>query len=332
MGIWDDLKNGLKQAVNYDKNKPYVQAWQSISKYDTIIIHRHKNPDGDAIGSQTGLKLVLKHNFPEKKIYAVGDDPKRYGFVEGSVPDEVADAEYENALAIVLDSADTHLVSDERYKTAKATLRFDHHIFVTKFCDVEIVDTAFESCAGLVANFVQTCNWEIPQNAAKAFFTGMVTDSGRFRYDSTTPKTLRVAADLLDIGFDLNDVYTPLYADDFDMIKLRAQFVLNVQFTKNNVAYIYTDKQRVKDLGIDTFTVSRGMVGVMSDIRGVDVWVNFTETDEGVLCELRSKKHNVNPIAVKYGGGGHAKASGACVCDKETALAMLADLDLLAKE
>lgn len=329
MGIWNDIKNSLKEAVDYDKKKAYIQAWKLIDKYDTIIIHRHKNPDGDAIGSQTGLKLTLQHNFPQKKIYAVGDDPKRYGFVEGSAPDEIGDSVYENALAIVLDSADQPLISDDRYTKAKATLRFDHHIFVNKFCDVEIVETSFESCAGLVAHFAQSCNWEIPQNAAKAFYTGMVTDSGRFRYDSTTPQTLRIAADLLESGFDINDVYTPLYADDFDMIKMRAQFVLQVQFTQRNVAYIYTTKQRVEELGADTFTISRGMVGVMSDIRGVDVWVNFTETDEGVLCELRSKKYNINPIAVKYGGGGHAKASGACVKDKNEAMAMLADLDAL---
>ena len=311
-------------------NKAYAEALQLIEKYDTIIIHRHKNPDGDAIGSQTGLKLTLQHNFPRKKIYAVGDDPKRYGFVGGSAPDVIEDGVYEGALAIVLDSADLPLISDERYLTAKATLRFDHHIFVKKFCDVEIVDTSFESCAGLIADFLSSCALTLPQNAAQALFTGMVTDSGRFRYDSTTPKTLRVAANLLETGFDINDVYTPLYADDFNMIKLRAQFVLSVQFTENNVAYIYTTKQRVQELGVDTFTISRGMVGVMSDIRGVDVWVNFTETEEGVLCELRSKKHNVNPIAVKYGGGGHAKASGACVKDRAAAMAMLNDLNHLA--
>ena len=67
----------------------------------------------------------------------------------------------------------------------------------------------------------------------------------------------------------------------------------------------------------------------MSDIKGMDIWVNFTETEQGVACELRSSKYNINPIAVKYGGGGHAKASGATVPDRETAMAMLADLDAM---
>ena len=85
-------------------------------------------------------------------------------------------------------------------------------------------------------------------------------------------------------------------------------------------------------MGVDTFTVSRGMTNTMADIKGVDIWVNFTETEKGVLCELRSSKYNINPIAVKYGGGGHAKASGATVADKETAMAMLEDLNKMMEE
>jgi phosphoesterase RecJ-like protein len=74
------------------------------------------------------------------------------------------------------------------------------------------------------------------------------------------------------------------------------------------------------------------MVNTMADIKGVNIWVNFTETEKGVLCELRSADKNINPIAVKYGGGGHAKASGANVKDRETAMAMLHDLELLTEE
>ena len=92
------------------------------------------------------------------------------------------------------------------------------------------------------------------------------------------------------------------------------------------VAYIYTPREEVAELGIDTFTVSRGMVGTMSDLRGIDVWVNVTETDSGVLAELRSSKYNINPIAVRHGGGGHAKASGATLRDRAEAEAMLAEL------
>ena len=307
----------------------FREALELIKKFDTVIIHRHTNPDGDAIGSQVGLKHLIQTNYPDKKVYAVGDEAKRYSFMQDSLMDTVESETFANALSIVLDTSAKFLISDTRYTDAAATLRFDHHLFVEKICDVEVIDTSRESCCGLITAFALQSSWKFSPVAAQSLFTGMVTDSGRFRYDATTPETFRLAAMLLEQGFDINDVYSPLYADDFDMIKLRAQFVLKIKFTANNVAYIYTDKQRVEQLGVDTFTISRGMVGVMSDIRGVDNWVNFTETDQGVLCELRSKKYNINPIAVKYGGGGHQKASGATVPDRETAMKMLADLDAM---
>ena len=137
----------------------------------------------------------------------------------------------------------------------------------------------------------------------------------------------RLASVLMEQGFDTNALFRDLYADDFASKKLKASFILKIQFTEQNVAFIYTTAEELASLGVDTFTVSRGMTNTMADIKGVDIWVNFTETEKGVLCELRSSKYNINPIAVKYGGGGHAKASGATVADKATAMAMLEDLN-----
>lgn len=307
----------------------FKNALQLIKKYDTVIIHRHSNPDGDAIGSQVGMQQLIKHNFPQKTVYIVGDDPKRYSFVEGSEPNEISDEAYKGALAIILDTSVRSMIADDRYQKAEKTLRFDHHIFCETIADVDIVDNTYESCCGLVTDFALQTGLKLNAAAAKALFTGMVTDSGRFRYDSTNARTFRLAAALIEHDFDTNGIYADLYADDFNMILLRAKYVQKIRFTQNNVAYVITTKQELADTPADEFTVSRGMVGVMSDIRGVNTWVNFTETEHGVLCELRSKKYNVNPIAVKYGGGGHAKASGATVKDLETATLMLNDLDKL---
>jgi len=129
---------------------------------------------------------------------------------------------------------------------------------------------------------------------------------------------------------DTNEIYRQLYASDFEQMKLRAAYTLKIQFTKNNVAYIYTTLAELQQHENDVFGISRGMVSVMADIKDVDIWVNFTETEKGVLCELRSSRYNINPIAVKYGGGGHAKASGATVDSRETALKLLADLNEMA--
>ena len=307
----------------------FEKILEAIRQYDTIIIHRHTSPDGDALGSQIGLKHILKDNFPNKKIYVVGDGAGRYAFMEDSVMDEIDDSVYANAMAILLDSAASHLISDERYKLAKYTARIDHHIYCETFTDLEVVNTTYESCCGLITEFALEGGLALSPNSAKALYTGMVTDSGRFRFDSVNANTFRLASALMEQKFDTNDIYNNLYADDFEYVRLRAQFVLKIQFTKNNVAYIYTTKEEFDSYGKDSFTISRGMVNTMADLKGVHTWVNFTDIGEKVLVEIRSNTYNINPIAVKYGGGGHQKASGASVDNYEVAMEMLKDLDRL---
>ena len=305
----------------------FSEVLQAIRKYDRIIIHRHGRPDGDAMGSQIGMKHILLENFPGKQVYMVGDKPGFFGFMEGAQVDEIPDSAYENALAIILDCGSKSMVSDQRYTLAAQTVRLDHHIFCEKIADIEVVDTGYESCCGLITDFAVQCGLKLNPLAAKSLYTGMITDSGRFRYDGTTARTFRLASALMEQKFDTNELFRNLYADDFSAKKLKAQFILKIQFTTKKVAYIYTTLEELKALQVDTFTVSRGMTNTMADIKGVDIWVNFTETEKGVLCELRSNRYNINPIAVKYGGGGHAKASGATVADKATAMAMLQDLN-----
>ena len=307
----------------------YEQIIKAIRDHGVIIIHRHTNPDGDALGSQIGLKHIIQANFPDKTVYAVGDEAGRYAFMADAEMDVISDEAYEGALAFILDTSAKKLISDERYTKASLTVRMDHHLFCEKIADIEVVDSACESCCGLITDFCMESGLTLPAEAATALYTGMVTDSGRFRYDSVNARTFKAASFLMQQPIDTNEIYRNLYASDYEQMKLRAQFVLKIQFTAKNVAYIYTTLDEIKSYPADLFGISRGMVSTMSDIKGVDIWVNFTETDNGVLCELRSSRFNINPIAVKYGGGGHAKASGATVKDRAEAMAMLADLDAM---
>ena len=310
----------------------FEKILEAIKAYDTIIIHRHSSPDGDALGSQIGLKNIIKDNFPEKSVYAVGDGAKRYAFMDGSDMDEIEDSVYDGALAVILDCGAAHLISDERWKTAAKTVRIDHHIFCEKIADEEVVDTSYESCCGEITELAVESGLALSPASAKALYTGMVTDSGRFRYDSTNSNTFRLASELMKQKFDTNEIYAQLYADDFFFVKLRAQFVLKIQFTDYKVTYIYTPKAEFDSYGVDAFTISRGMVNTMADLRGVEIWVNFTEVEEGkILVEIRSNKHTVQPVAVKYGGGGHAKACGCAVSTKEEAMALLEDLNAFNK-
>lgn len=307
----------------------FEEALKLILENDCIIIHRHANPDGDALGSQIGLFNIIKDTYPEKKVFKTGDCAGRYSFMKDSLMDEIPDDLYGGALSVVLDTSSEELISDLRFRQAKTTLRFDHHLFLGKICDCEVVDSSFESCAGLITAFARDCGMKISPDAANALFTGIVTDSGRFRFDSVSPRTFSLAAFLLEHGADMPHIYSSLYTDELDNIRMRAEFILKIKRVGVNVAYIYTDIDEVRRLGANPFSISRSMVGVMSDVNGVDIWVNFTESENGVLCEIRSSKYNINPIAVKYGGGGHSKASGATVPDRFAAMNMLSDLIVL---
>jgi len=303
-----------------------------IQQYDTVIIHRHGRPDGDAMGSQVGLKHLLLENYPGKTVHAVGDDAGFFSFMEDSTMDQIPDSAYNGALAVILDCGSAHLISDDRWNLAAETVRIDHHMYTGAITGTEVIDSTFESCCGMIAALAIEAGWKLNPLAAKSLYTGMVTDSGRFRYDSTTARTYRLAAFLMEQEFDTNEIFRDLYADDFESKARKAQFILKTQFTPNRVAYIYTTLEELRSMNVSTFTVSRGMVNTMADIRGTGIWVNFTETENGILCEIRSSGVNINPIAVKYGGGGHAKASGATVPDRATAMNMLQDLDALAGE
>ncbi|MBP6903617.1 MAG: bifunctional oligoribonuclease/PAP phosphatase NrnA [Bacilli bacterium] len=310
----------------------FNKVLKAIKEHDTIIIQRHLRPDGDALGSQIGLKEAIKATFPRKKVFAVGDQTERYNFI-GEM-DVIEDKLYKDALVFILDTSEAFMISDDRYKMAKYIIKIDHHIYKESYGDIAIVDTEYESCAGLVADIIFKMKLKMTESAAKALYTGIVTDSGRFRYESTTSRTFLTAAKLLETKFNMTEVYNNLYSDDLETVRLRANFVLRFQLTKNNVAYIKTTKEDLRNLGIDFYSVSRTMVNTMAGIKGIDIWVNFTEDEENnvVVAEIRSNKYNINTIATKYGGGGHKGASGASLKSFEEADQMLEDLDNLILE
>ena len=127
----------------------FLEIYNKIKEYDAIIIHRHNRPDGDALGSQIGLKNAILATFPTKCVKVVGDMIERYSWM-GEM-DNVDDELYENALVIVCDSGSEKLISDERYKNGKFLIKIDHHIPQGEYGDLAYVDTTRESCAGIIA-------------------------------------------------------------------------------------------------------------------------------------------------------------------------------------
>lgn len=307
----------------------FNQIKEKVIQYDLIIIERHANPDGDAMGSQLGLKAILKENYPKKKIYAVGDTSERFDFMGKT--DEIDIELYKKALVFVLDTSTDEMLLNDNYKKAKFSIKIDHHNTVSDYCVLNYTDTSFESCAGIIAQIALDLDWKLNKEAATHLFTGIVTDSGRFRYDKTTARTFDIVSKLMEYDIDIDNVYSNLYQESLDSVKLRAKLTNKFKVSKHKVAYLKVTKKDVEAYGLTPHNIARGYVNIMANIKEIEVWAMFVEDAENnqILCEFRSSKHNINQIAVKYGGGGHLLASGAKVASFEVCREVIKDLNKL---
>jgi phosphoesterase RecJ-like protein len=171
-----------------------------IRAYDEIVIHRHKNPDPDALGSQLGLRDILRMNFPDKTISAVGFDEPSLAFI-GKM-DRLSDETFKGKLVIVTDTANTPRIDDVRYQTGDFLIKIDHHPNDDAYGDLLAVDTTASSASEIIANFAFDHDLQISDDAARVLYAGIVGDTGRFLYPATTPKTLYTAAKLAEHTFD----------------------------------------------------------------------------------------------------------------------------------
>ncbi len=309
----------------------YDKIYQLIKEYKTIIIHRHEKPDGDALGSQLGLKLAILETFPDKNVFAVGDTTEYLNYL-GNM-DEVDDELYNEALVLVLDSGAEYLISDKRFSMGKVVVKIDHHIPQGKYGDIALVNTKYESCAGLVTHFIKKTKMKLNSAAANLLFTGIVTDSGRFRFSSVSSRTFDAASYLMKFGVNLDNIYTKLYTDSLKNVLLKARMTLKFEILDCGLAYCKNSYQDVLETGLSPYSLARSIVNNMAGIKEINVWATFTELEDGrIIIELRSSGKNVNQIAVKYGGGGHIQASGATISGYEELELVIEDLIKLAKE
>ena len=307
-----------------------TKIYHKIKDYSTIIIHRHTKPDGDALGSQIGLKEAILATFPNKCVKVVGDVSERYSWI-GEM-DEVSDELYKEALVIVLDTGTDRLISDDRYSTGHFLIKMDHHYPQGEYGDLAFVDTSRESCAGLVAKFLMEKRFKLNDKAATALFIGMVTDSGRFRYSSTNSETYKIASELMKYKIDTEYIYNKIYVDKLANVKLKAKLIEKFVVLDSGVAYLINTKEEIKEYNVPIYDVSRGMVNIMAGIEEICIWANFSEDESGdIYCEFRSNGKNINVVATKYGGGGHLQASGTTVYSFDTVKEIIKDLERVAR-
>ncbi|MDX9691913.1 MAG: bifunctional oligoribonuclease/PAP phosphatase NrnA [Acholeplasmataceae bacterium] len=279
-----------------------------IKSYDTIIIHGHKRPDGDCYGSQFGLKNIIIESFPQKKVYVVGEKSDFVDFV-GQI-DQVTDDMYQDALSIVVDTAVQDRISDIRYTLGKEVIKIDHHIPVDDYGDLRWVDTTFPSCAQMITYFYYKFRSELKLTleGAIALYTGIVTDTGRFRFRGVSKLTHQLAGLLIEKGVDVEYIDSKLSRESLEMIALKGYVYSNFKTHKGFVSLKMTrdviDKYNVTD------EQAASVVGLIGGIEGFPVWALFIEYPGEIRIRLRSNGPTIDKLANQYGGGGHAKAAG----------------------
>ena len=307
------------------------QVLDTIKQYDKIIIFRHLRPDGDCVGSTKGLQRILQLSFPEKEIILQNCDFSDYLAFLGGEPEIKDDEFYADALGIVVDTATTNRISNQKYTLCKYLIKIDHHIPVEDYGNINWVEEERCSACELIAAFFDAMRDElkIDKEAANYLYAGMVTDSGRFRFRSVSGDTMRLAGMLLDQGIDTDTLYANLYMKEFDEFKFHGYVLNNINITKNGVAYLYIDAQTMEENNL-SFEQASACVSYMDSIKNSLIWVAFIDSANGdIRVRLRSRFVTINDLASRYEGGGHACAAGATVHSKEQLNELLAEADEL---
>ena len=313
---------------NYETMKSILEK---IKSYQRIIIFRHYRPDGDAVGSTKGLQRILQLSFPEKEIYIQNSDYCDYMAFLGKEDEPIDESLYENALGIVVDTGTADRASNKKFSLCKEIIKIDHHIDIKPYGDISWVEEERSSSCEMIAKFYETFRDELvlDKEGATYIYTGMVTDSGRFRYRSVSGDTLRLAGMLLDFGIDTDRLYANLYLDEYNALKFKAYVYNNMKMTDNGVVYIYVDRRMQKRFGLTSEQASN-VISSLDSIRGSLIWLAFIDGkkgDDAIRVRLRSRFVTVNTLAEKYSGGGHDCAAGATVHSKKEMKALIAEAD-----
>ena len=305
-----------------------------IKEYDRIIIFRHKRPDGDAVGSTKGLREILRLTYPEKEVLLINNDYADYIAFLGSEDEQIEDEKYADALGIVIDTATVERISNPKYALCKELVKIDHHIDIAPYGDYMWIEEEKSSACEMIAEFYYTFRDELKINkdAATYIYTGMVTDSGRFRYRDVSGDTMRYAGVMLDVGIDTDIIYANLYLDSFDVLKFKSQILKKIKLTKNGVAYMYIDTATREKFGM-TLEQASACVSYMDSIRDSLIWLAFIDSGDGsIRVRLRSRFVTVSELAERYHGGGHACAAGATVYSVDEMKQLIKEADKLHKE
>lgn len=293
---------------------------QEIERAKTIALISHKSPDGDSLGSVAGLGQALMEMGKEVTLFINDKIPEKYEFLAEKNPYIL----YKKGmgkdmdLLFVLDCGQATRLdySVEILKEAKTVINMDHHMKNPNFGHINWVDTEISSTCELVLQLINHLKLPLNYAGATALYTGIVTDTGSFMYDNTSPNTLRASATLLEVGVDKDQIYREAYQSrNIQEVKLLGAVLRDLTpLFDGRVTFTSLSQKMLTDYGLDIQAMDE-LIDFTRDIAGVEISIVLKEMENGgTKIGFRSKSdYRVDALARSFGGGGHEKAAGATV-------------------
>jgi bifunctional oligoribonuclease and PAP phosphatase NrnA len=313
-----DASSSHKSSSNCDKDEMLIESWSRLIEHRSVVIACHERPDGDTLGSALGMAHILRNMGKEVTVLSVDGVPENYHFIPESKTVLASTYRRDYDLGILMDSESEKRVGSafEAVDRAKVTACIDHHIPEHEYGDIRVVDRTSASTAEVAVELLEANNVKIDAVAASQFMTGLIADTGAFRFANTTPHTFEIAAHLTSLGAD------PSYISEqvFDCRPLRAIKLLGRALdsikinAEGTVAYAVITRQDMDSLGAGD-NDSESIVNYVGMVSGVIIYMLFREIEtNNVRVSLRSRDgFDVNRIARVFDGGGHRTASGCTI-------------------
>ncbi len=288
---------------------------EEIKKAKTIVILTHETPDGDAIGSSLAMKLAIKELGKDADVI-IPEYSRLFNFLPGasSIKKESDIKKYD--LAISVDCTDLKRLAegDKYFESAKSKIVIDHHGTNKMFGDFNFVNPVSPACCEILIGMFEYFGIDITKDIGSCIVTGIITDTGGFRYSGVTAETFEFTAELLRKGVNVSDIYKRVLDT-----KTRANFELNklisqrMEILENGkIAFTYINLEDEKNVNAEEGD-HEGLVEIGRDIEGVEVsaFIREKENPKGYKISLRSNDYvNVSDVCLMFGGGGHPKAAG----------------------
>jgi phosphoesterase RecJ-like protein len=298
--------------------------FKQIKKYDNIVITRHIGVDPDALASQLALRDSIRKTFPDKKVLAVGSSSVKFNYF----PKLDKMEELSDAMLIVVDTPDKKRIDVSNFDDYKYYVKLDHHPFIEEFANIEYIDDKASSASEVIYRLITSTGLVLDEEIAKTLFLGIVSDTNRFLFSSSS-KTFAVVSEMLDkFNLDLPKLYSNIFMRPLNEVRLQGYIAENMKVTENGLASVKITNDTMLKYGVDVGSAGN-LVNNFNYIEEVIVWVTVSEDVKNNLIKLniRSRGPIINHIAEKYNGGGHHFASGARVTSMAEADSLLEELD-----